>query len=183
MPKTDCYGSYDRFSEENFRKMELYIDRCITSARQAKPTVLSHPSLEAITVVRRIRDAIRTFCNSSWDSHYFSPIHCLETFAFLRAGGQYHFSTLNTRDKVFFGTRQDLKNGNLLGQEVAQLTLHEDTFEWREREVIEAILLLKNLNHIKQPITVLGELDPEQLETEYPNIVVLEEGSNIYTIT
>lgn len=184
MPLTDTHNSYDRFSERCFRDMELFIHRCISEAKLGvDPIVFSHNTLQSVTVVRRMRDSIRAFVNSTWTSPYFTKQDCLDTFAWLKAGGIYTLSWKNHKTRVVCGTYKTMRSPEALGQLSASLETDEYIFEWRDQETVRAVLLLKNLNHITNQVKVMGELDPETLESEYPNIAVIEEESNLYIIT
>lgn len=183
MPKTDIHGSYDRFSKENFLLMEQFIFRCITAHKLSQPTFLHHPSLQPITLIRRLRDSIKTFCNSDWTSPYFTQEECFDTFNHLRAGGNYTFSYAEKSNRVYCGPARRDHSDIEPGPDVARLELDEYHFDAFDEEIINAVLLLKNHNHIPKPIRIVGRVDPEAIEAKFPNVAVVEEDNNIFLIT
>lgn len=147
-------------SYEQFKKFEPHLAKIVENYPEPTRFHLS-PQWSSKTFAARLRDAINGMRLNDWASTLFTFRELEKVFSLLKQGGTF-IITVQPNNVVYVGPKIK-DNGTVMVDMLPQLKPKEGQFDARDKELFNAILVLKLRGVIEQPIEFVNAT-PEQAE-------------------
>lgn len=147
-------------SWEQFKKFEPHLAKIVDNYPEPTRFQLS-PNVSSRTFAARLRDTVNGMRLNEWKSPMFNLEDLERIFNLLKKGGSF-IITIQPGGMVYVGPKIK-DNGTVLVDSLPQLRPKEGQFDARDKELFNAILVLKLRGVIEQPIEFVN-VSPDQAD-------------------